>query len=198
MAVIVRNRKTWRQPAANDNARDDGGPAARVALDVTSHGAEPWVRLSPFYPHGGIPVPFTPGLTGMSVEGIWQALMVFERVDVDASRLTRTTMRGMARASKVLGACVGHRAGLLPNAPLLASSAARWSIALPTFRWMLEHRAAAEVAALRELATRHASVILLDYDTNDDPDDLARPLSYAALIVRYLEDRWPTPKSTAA
>ncbi|WP_415366830.1 DUF6939 family protein [Saccharothrix sp. BKS2] len=23
---------------------------------------EPWVRLSPSYPHGGIPVPFTPGV----------------------------------------------------------------------------------------------------------------------------------------
>ena len=26
-------------------------------VDVTSRGPQPWVRLSPFYPHGGIPVP---------------------------------------------------------------------------------------------------------------------------------------------
>jgi len=25
-------------------------------LDLTSRGSEPWVRFSPFYPHGGIPV----------------------------------------------------------------------------------------------------------------------------------------------
>ena len=48
-------------------------PGALV-LDVTSRGEEPWVRFSPLYPHGGIPVPFTPGVTAMSVEGIWQAL----------------------------------------------------------------------------------------------------------------------------
>jgi hypothetical protein len=26
-----------------------------MILDVTSRASEPWVRLSPFYPHGGIP-----------------------------------------------------------------------------------------------------------------------------------------------
>ena len=41
-----------------------------VVHDLTSRGPEPWVRLSPFFPHGGIPVPFTPGRTAMSVEGI--------------------------------------------------------------------------------------------------------------------------------
>ena len=39
-------------------------------VDVTSRGPEPWVRFSPFFPHGGIPVPFSPGSTAMSVEGI--------------------------------------------------------------------------------------------------------------------------------
>jgi hypothetical protein len=28
-------------------------------LDVTSRGPQPWVRFSPFYPHGSIPVPFS-------------------------------------------------------------------------------------------------------------------------------------------
>jgi hypothetical protein len=40
-------------------------------IDVTSRGPLPWVRFSPFYPHSGIPVPLSPGQTGMSVEGIW-------------------------------------------------------------------------------------------------------------------------------
>ena len=29
-------------------------------LDVTSRSDEPWVRFSPFYPHGGIPIPGSP------------------------------------------------------------------------------------------------------------------------------------------
>jgi len=31
-----------------------------VIIDVTSRGYEPWIRFSPFYPHGNIPVPFSP------------------------------------------------------------------------------------------------------------------------------------------
>ncbi|WP_374223344.1 hypothetical protein [Streptomyces sp. F63] len=51
-------------------------PGAEV-IDVTSRAPEPWVRLSPFYPHGGIPVPYCDDVTSESVEGIWQALKVF-------------------------------------------------------------------------------------------------------------------------
>ncbi|MEV0668107.1 hypothetical protein AB0I58_42465 [Spirillospora sp. NPDC050365] len=43
-------------------------PGAQI-IDATSKAMEPWVRLSPFYPHGGIPVPFCEGVTAQSVEG---------------------------------------------------------------------------------------------------------------------------------
>jgi hypothetical protein len=56
-------------------------------IDVTSRGPQPWVRFSPFYPHGDLLVPFSPGQAGASVEGIWQGLKVFARQDVDLSKL---------------------------------------------------------------------------------------------------------------
>src|SRR5688572_4952769 len=68
-------------------------PGALI-LDVTSRGEEPWVRFSPFFPHGGIPIPNTPGTFARSVEGLWQGLKVFEREDIDLSRWEVTTMRG--------------------------------------------------------------------------------------------------------
>ncbi len=34
-----------------------------LLIDVTSKATDEWVKLSPFYPHGGIPVPFSNGLT---------------------------------------------------------------------------------------------------------------------------------------
>ena len=34
-------------------------PGALI-VDVTSKGPEPWVRFSPFFPHGGVPIPNTP------------------------------------------------------------------------------------------------------------------------------------------
>ena len=48
-----------------------------IIADVTSQAKDGLVRLSPFYPHGGIPVPFSEGYTSACVEGIWQGLMAF-------------------------------------------------------------------------------------------------------------------------
>ena len=43
-----------------------------IICDVTSTSNNSLVKLSPFYPHGNIPVPFSQGVFGVSVEGIWQ------------------------------------------------------------------------------------------------------------------------------
>lgn len=43
-------------------------PGAAI-VDVTSRAEHPWLRLSPFYPHGQIPVPLSPGITGQSEGG---------------------------------------------------------------------------------------------------------------------------------
>jgi hypothetical protein len=162
---------------------------AAPIFDLTSRGPEPWVRFSPFYPHGGIPVPFSPGQTGASVEGIWQGLKVFERAGVDPSRLDVTTMKGLKRSSRTYGRVLGHRAGLEGTA-LLTYAEARRLIYLPTYRWVLEHR----LGDLLEQLRRHGAaepVVLLDYETNTDPADLSSPLSHAGLVKRYLDGDWP-------
>lgn len=61
-------------------------PGALI-VDVTSKATDGLVKLSPFYPHGGIPVPFSEGYTSTCVEGIWQGLKVFEDEDIDISIL---------------------------------------------------------------------------------------------------------------
>ena len=55
------------------------------------------VRLSSFYPHGGIPVPFSEGYTAMCVEAIWQGLKVFESADVDVNMFANDTMKNIKR-----------------------------------------------------------------------------------------------------
>jgi hypothetical protein len=162
---------------------------AAPLIDVTSQGPEPWLRFSPFYPHGGIPVPFSPGATAASVEGIWQGLKVFERADIDRSKLANTSMRNLKRSSRRLGPVRGHRAGL-DGAGLLDYASARRRIYLPAYRWVLDQCLQRELDELRRLGTSD-TVVLLDYETNSDLDDLTRPLSHAALIVRYLEGTWP-------
>jgi hypothetical protein len=155
------------------------------AVDVTSRGPDPWVRFSPFYPHGGIPVPFSPGATATSVEGIWQGLKVFEKAGVDPATLQIATMKGIKRTVRTFGKVLGHRAGLAGDR-LLPYAEARQAIYVPTYRWVLEHKLKEEVAALRKLGEGGKTVILLDYETNCDVDDLSRPLSHAGLIAQAL------------
>ncbi|WP_219464942.1 DUF6939 family protein [Nonomuraea rhizosphaerae] len=153
-------------------------PGALI-LDVTSRAAEPWVRLSPFYPHGGIPVPGHPDRTSQSVEGVWQALKVFATEPEDFTKLGVTTMKGIKRTVRRLGPPLGHRL----DGRLLGYEEARRALYLPAYRWMLDHRAADLVGELRDLAGRR-TVVLLDYTTNGDVADLSAPLSHAALVAR--------------
>jgi Family of unknown function (DUF6939) len=185
MAIHVAGRRRARKSI---EAAHPGG----VIVDVTSGAEEPWVRLSPFYPHGGIPVPFSPGVTSQSVEGVWQALKVFAAAGVDPAKLEITSMKGLKRTVRKHGEVLGHRRGL-DGDELLSYEDARRAIYLPTYRWMLEHRAADLVDELRRLS-RTSEVVLLDYTTNGDVADLAAPLSHAALVRLYVEDRWPADR----
>ncbi|WP_283134740.1 DUF6939 family protein [Rhizohabitans arisaemae] len=154
-----------------------------LILDVTSRAAEPWVRLSPFYPHGGIPVPGHPDRTSQSVEGVWQALKVFTTEPEDFTKLDITTMKGIKRTVRRLGPPLGHRL----DGRLLGYGEARRVLYLPTYRWMLDHRTPELVDELRELDGRR-TVVLLDYTTNGDVADLSTPLSHAALIAQRIRE----------
>jgi hypothetical protein len=158
-------------------------------LDVTSRGTDPWIRFSPFYPHGGIPVPFSPGWESSSVEGIWQGLKVFEREDVDPSKFEITTMKHLKRSARAYGKVLGHRKGVKGD-QLLSYEEARRAIYLPTYYWVLEHCLQDLLAELKHLE-KEKPVIFLDYETNSAIDVITRPLSHAGLITLYLEGKWP-------
>ncbi|GAB1545476.1 hypothetical protein NUACC21_81520 [Scytonema sp. NUACC21] len=182
MPLIVKSRRT-----SADNL-SKAYPDA-IILDVTSRGCEPWVRFSPFYPHGGIPVPFSPDKFSMTVEGIWQGLKVFDKTEVDTSKLLISDMKGIKRSASKYGKVLGHRAGFFGDR-LLSYGDARRQIYLPSYRWVLENRVQDLVKNLQQLVDKQ-TVILLDYETNCDVNDLSRPLSHAGLLKLYLEDNWP-------
>lgn len=180
--IIVQSRRT-----ALANIQQQY-PQASI-FDVTSRGVQPWVRFSPFYPHGKIPVPFSPGQFSASVEGIWQGLKVFEQADVDPSRFTVTTMKSLKRSARTYGKVLGHRQGVAGER-LLSYAEARRTIYLPTYYWLLTNCLQDLLARLQEVAAKQ-TVVLLDYETNCDLNNLACPLSHAGLIKRYLEKNWP-------
>jgi hypothetical protein len=180
--IIIHNRR------ASLESIQQRYPDAAI-FDVTSRGTQPWVRFSPFYPHGNIPVPFSPGYTSASVEGIWQGLKVFDRADVDPSRFSITSMKGLKRSVRSYGAVLGHREGV-NGERLLSYAEARRAIYLPAYHWVLTHCLQDLLAELEKRAALQ-TLVLLDYETNCNLDDLARPLSHAGLIKLYLEKQWP-------
>ncbi len=162
-----------------------------LQLDLTSKGECPWVKFSPFYPHGYIPIPFSGDVTAQSVEGIWQGLKVFASMGTDSAKFDVTTMRGLKRTVRKFGEVLGHARGI-DSAELLVYRDARYQIYLPSYLWILENCLQDEVAQLRQLSAGH-TVLLLDYETNTDVNDLSKPLSHAGLVKRYCEREWYLP-----
>ncbi|MFW5553142.1 MAG: DUF6939 family protein, partial [Prevotella pectinovora] len=147
------------------------------------------VKLSPFYPHGGIPVPFSEGYTAMCVEGIWQGLKVFETMDVDVNMFANGTMKNIKRTVRRFGKPLGHRKGV-NGTELLGYIEARKQIYLPAYKWVLENKVANIIERLRE-ASKTKTIVLLDYTTNCDIDNPKTPLSHAFLIKAYAEGLYP-------
>lgn len=176
--IIVKNKRASREKIMREY------PDAEI-IDVTSKGEKFWRKLSPFYPHGGIPVPFIEGKTSMSVEGIWQGLKVFETSGVDYKSFANDTMKNIKRTVRKYGRCLGHRKN---KDELLGYLEARKQIYLPSYFWMLEHRCRPQIERLRQLSSQK-TVVLLDYDTNVDIENPSKPLSHASLIKKYIESR---------
>jgi len=180
--ILIQNKRRKRENILKQY------PDAIIA-DVTSQAQDGLVKLSPFYPHGGIPVPFSDGYTATCVEAIWQGLKVFESADVDVSLFQNDTMKNIKRTVRRFGKPLGHRKGV-NGTELLNYGDARKLIYIPTYRWMLENKVLDILERLKE-ASRTKTIILLDYNVNDDVDDLSKPLSHAYLVKAYVEGLYP-------
>ncbi len=170
--IVVKNKRCKRENILMEY------PDA-IIFDVTSKGA--MKQMSPFYPHGQIPVPGMEGVYSASVEGIWQGLKVFEGEGVDRSLFNNKTMLNMKRTCRTHGRCLGH----MYNGELIRYIEARKRIYIPSYYYMLEHYCAKSIETLRKLSTER-TVVLLDYDTNEDIEDAKKPMSHAGLIKRYV------------
>ena len=85
-------------------------PGAQI-FDITS--SAPTIqgqKLSPFYPHGNIPIPGdSKGMTATCVEAIWQGLKVFENTGIDCAMFKNDTMKNIKRTVRKYGKPLGHQ-----------------------------------------------------------------------------------------
>ena len=156
-------------------------PNAKI-VDVTSKATTGLVKLSPFFPHGDIPIPFSENRKAKSVEGIWQALKVFESADIDETMFSKRTVRKYGKP-------LGHRKGV-NGTDLLNYIDARIQIYLPSYLWVLENKVSEIIERLKE-ASQKEDIVLLDYETNCDVLNPKKPLSHAFLVKAYVEGHYP-------
>lgn len=164
-------------------------------IDVTSKAKDDFVKLSPFYPHGNIPVPFSENTTAKSVEGIWQGLKVFEKEDIDKSKFRNDTMKNLKRTVRKYGVPKGHRKGIA-GTELLDYISARIEIYLPAYVWVLENKTQDLIQQLQEIK-QSQEIVLLDYETNCDILDPRKPLAHAYLVKTYVENNYPNAEDLA-
>lgn len=163
-----------------------------VILDITSNSEMRYAKiLSPFYPHGNIPIPFTDGLKATCVEAVWQGLKVFENAGVDFATFKNDTMRDLKRTVRKYGMPKGHSKGAYSK-ELLGYFEARMLIYLPTYKWVLDnvpevHHVIERIKAQSKIQ----DIVLLDYNTNIDFRDISKPLSHAGLVKLYIDGKYP-------
>lgn len=167
-------------------------PGAKI-FDITSSAPSPQgQKLSPFYPHGNIPIPGdSKGMTATCVEAIWQGLKVFEGCGIDKSMFRNDTMKNIKRTVRKFGKPLGHQYGVFSN-EILNYADARRLIYIPSYKYVLDNVPSVHslVEQLKE-RSKAEDIVLLDYNLNPDNRDITKPLSHAELVKMYIEGRYP-------
>ena len=163
-------------------------------LDITSSSPFRYGQLlSPFYPHGNIPIPGeSGGMTACSVEGIWQGLKVFEHAGIDSYSFRNDTMKNIKRTVRKFGKPLGHQYGVLSK-QLLNYADAKRLIYAPSYKYVLDNIPEVQhvIAKIKKQA-EVSDIVLLDYNLNPDNRDASKPLSHAEFVKMYIEGRYPT------
>ncbi|UXN08151.1 DUF6939 family protein [Bartonella sp. HY761] len=168
----------------NKRARVSSIDGESIVLDVTSKGTHPWIKFSPFFPIGRIPVPFSDSYFSYTVEGIWQGLKVFDNDDVDIKLFQNRSMKHMKRTERKYGKTKGHRRGV--DGEIIDYLQAKKDIYIPSYRYILDNYLSEEIKLLRD-NYHNKEIILLDYNTSSDPLSLVKPISHAYLIKYFVE-----------
>ncbi|CAI2767603.1 DUF6939 family protein [Flavobacterium collinsii] len=129
-------------------------------IDVTSKATNDFVKFSPFYPVGNIPIPFIDNCYSESVEGIWQGLKVFENYGIDESKFLIKNMKNLKRTTRKFGIVLGHQKGI-NSSELLDYYNARLNIYVPSYEYVLKKYLNDFVEELKIISSTK-SLVLLD------------------------------------
>lgn len=141
-----------------------------LVVDLTTRDkTDIFAKLSPYYPHGNIPIPNTPNKVFHSINEVWQKLCVKD-CESDPKRL------------KI-------KKGLYLN-EYWTYTEARKKILIPLYSWMLENNAWNIINDLRELS-KCETITIIDNSINCNIDNIHEPFSCAFLLKAYIEGTPP-------
>ena len=137
-----------------------------VIVDITGiNERNEYCRLSPFYPHGDIPLPNTPNEKAESVNDVWQCLCV---------KMDESVMWKKGRLIDEYWDYVDARKNIL----------------IPIYCWMLENKAYDIVEYLRVLMEKK-TILIVDRTVNAEIENIKESFSCAFLLKAYIEASWP-------
>ncbi|HIX56244.1 MAG TPA: hypothetical protein H9850_02075 [Candidatus Anaerobiospirillum pullistercoris] len=186
--IFIANRR--RQPKSLQEEFGD-----IPVFDVTFAGGDPlFSTLSPMYPHGDLPVPYSgKTLTANSLEAIWQGLKVFEHegARLDAASLGKSGDKNIKRPSTAKrGRVLGHQQGLYTDRPLLSLIDARSFIYAPLYRWQLQRHCQDALAQLNK-ALAQSDIVLLEAGNESNICDIFVPMVHSELLRLFLLGQYP-------
>ena len=156
--------------------RTGSPPPGTLWLDVSSSGESPLDQLSPFFAHGGIPIPGMGAKRADSVEGIWQGLKVIR------GGIAPRFFEGGGQ--KRVGKPRGHQYGDATR--LLGLEEARRKIYIPAYEWMLDNCIDASIIeGFVDQAFRCVPQFFYDREDNGSIGKDA-PLAHAKVLADYI------------
>ena len=165
-------------------SKPEDGPS----IDVSAGADPPWNRLSADYQHGQIPVPGMKGMYSETVRGLLEGLKLIGRRG-RRGRINTAFFSGPWRPREPKDG--EWELGYSLDGRRVGPSDANVLVFIPSYVWMLENKAYAVVAALRQLARHHEergeSLYVHDGLENGDAYD-PRPLSSAAILAAFVQD----------
>lgn len=129
-----------------------------IPIDILND--DVWKPLHPAYPHGNIPIPFFEHEKAISVEGVWEALKLFETCGVDDSKFYINNMQNLYRSEDFYGKYMGHRIG----SSILTYDEAYDQIYKKLYNQVLETTAKDAFLKLKKLNETHSLLLIDDTD----------------------------------
>ena len=163
-------------------------------LDVTYSSSDELLRtLSPMFPHGNVPVPFSNRkLVAKSLEGIWQGLKVFSKEGADFSWFNKYGDSKIKRVEspRGRGQILGHQRGIYVNEPLLTLIEARSYIYGPVYKWILNNNCQQAIDYIRK-CLEQKDVVFLEAGNQSNIRDIYTPLVHSELLRLFIQNQYP-------